>query len=447
MSPLEVLVIGAGKSTYFLLEYLYEYVESVNGEIYLADANSELLQKKSKGKNIKTVQLDITDQQKCFEVVRGKKLVVSMLPASMHIRVAEICLQLGVNLITASYISPEIQKMHNLVEEKGLIFLNELGVDPGLDHLSAMQALDRLRNQGNEITAFESFTGGLMAPESENPPWNYKFTWNPRNVVLAGQGGAVKFLHEGRYKYIPYQKLFRRTEIINIEGFGKFEGYANRDSLKYQQTYKLEKIKTLYRGTLRKPGFCKAWNLFVQLGLTDDSYKITNSDKLTNRDFINTFLPYHPSDSVEIKLKQYLSLQQDDIHLWEKLEYLELFKEERINLPNASPAEILESILTKKWTMKNTDKDMVAMWHKIGYRSSIGKSFEEYLSMVVIGENQQKTAMAKTVGLPLAIGAKLILENKISQKGVLLPTYPEIYEPILAELKDFGIVFEEKTIE
>ncbi len=442
----EVLVIGAGKSTQFLLNYLTAYSKKNGSLIYLADIDEQLLFEKTKGTKIKPVLLDVENDEKCKEIISGKSLVVSMLPANKHLTIAEICLSEKVHLLTASYISDEIKNLHNQAQQNGLIFLNELGVDPGLDHLSAMQALDELRQNGNTIKAFESFTGGLMSPESENKPWNYKFTWNPRNVVLAGQGGAVKFLQEKKYKFIPYQKVFRRTEIIEIDGFGKFEGYANRDSLKYQSTYDLKDIDTLYRGTLRRPGFCKAWDLFVQLGLTDDSYIVPNSKQMTHREFLNTFLAYHPTDSVEIKLRQYLSLQQDDIELWEKLTSLDLFEDIPIGIDNASPAKILESILKKKWTMLSQDRDMVVMWHKINYQSETGNLHEKQLYMVAIGEDENKTAMAKTVGLPLAMGAKLILERKINQTGVILPTQKQIYQPILNELREFGIHFKEKVI-
>lgn len=330
-------------------------------------------------------------------------------------------------------------------KKAGVIIINEIGVDPGIDHLSAKKIIDGIEENGGILLEFETFTGGLVAPESDNNPWNYKFTWNPRNVVLAGQGGAVKFIQEGTYKYIPYHKVFRRTEIIDIEGYGKFEGIANRDSLKYRSVYGLEDIKTMYRGTLRRPGFCRAWNTFVQLGATDDSYTIENSENMTFREFINLFLPYNPTDSVELKLRHYLNLAHDEIELFEKLEWLDLFEEIPIGLKNATPAQILQKILERKWTLSEDDKDMIVMWHRFVY-SIKGSQKELHSSMVVKGDNQVNTAMAKTVGLPVGITAKLILQGKISEAGIHIPIKKNIYEPLLAELEEFGIRFQEKMV-
>lgn len=245
-------------------------------------------------------------------------------------------------MVTASYVSDAMQALNEQVENKGLIFMNEIGLDPGIDHMSAMQVIDKIRAKGGKMLLFESFCGGLVAPVSDNNLWNYKFTWNPRNVVLAGQGGAAKFIQEGTYKYIPYHKLFRRTEFLDIEGYGKFEAYANRDSLKYRNAYGLNDVLTLYRGTIRRVGFSRAWNMFVQLGMTDDSYTLENSHQMSYRDFINSFLAYSPTDSVELKMRHYLKIDQDDI-MWDKLVELDLFNHtKKVGLHNATPAQILQ---------------------------------------------------------------------------------------------------------
>ena len=284
----------------------------------------------------------------------------------------------------------------------------------------------------------------MVAPESDNNPWNYKFSWNPRNVVLAGQGGAVKFKQEGTYKYIPYHKLFRRTELINIEGYGKFEGYANRDSLKYREVYGLEDIQTMYRGTLRRPGFCRAWDVFVQLGATDDSYVLENSEDLTFRQFINLFLPYNPTDSVELKFRHALNLAHDDLELFEKLKWLDLFEDIPVGIKNASPAKILQKILERKWTLEEGDHDMVVMWHKFVYKLN-GETKERHSSMVLKGDDRF-TAMAKSVGLPVGIASKLLLNGSIQEKGIHVPITKKMYTPILEELRNDGIVFVEKEI-
>jgi len=291
---------------------------------------------------------------------------------------------------------------------------------------------------------FESFTGGLVAPESDDNPWNYKFSWNPRNVVLAGAGGAVKFIQEGQYKYIPYHQLFRRTELVNIEGYGRFEGYANRDSLKYRDVYGLKDIPTIYRGTFRRPGFCRAWDVFVKLGMTDDSYVLEDSEDMTYRQFTNTFLAYNPNDSVELKLMHYLSIPQDS-ELMDKLSWIGLFDDVKIGLKKATPAQVLQHILEQKWTLKEDDKDMIVMYHKFGYEKE-GKQKMIESSMVTLGQNSEQTAMARTVGLPVGIATRLILKGTINTPGVQIPITKEIYEPMLAELEEHGICFNEREI-
>ncbi|MGB6035177.1 MAG: saccharopine dehydrogenase C-terminal domain-containing protein, partial [Cryomorphaceae bacterium] len=292
------------------------------------------------------------------------------------------------------------------------------------------------------------FTGGLVAPESDNNPWNYKFTWNPRNVVLAGQGGAVKFKHNGQFKYIPYQRLFRRTEIIEIPEYGRFEGYANRDSLNYRKTYGLEGIPTIYRGTLRRVGFGRAWNIFVLMGMTDDSYTMEGSANMTHREFTNSFLAYNQHDSVELKLMHYMKLDQDS-EIIDKLKWLGIFDDEPIGLDKPStPAQILQRILEKKWTLEPGDKDMIVMWHKLCYKKPGEEELKEInSSLVVIGEESPRTAMAKTVGLPVAMAARLVLSGEFNISGVHIPTIPELYKPILTELEEHGIVFNEREIE
>ncbi|MFT4522946.1 MAG: saccharopine dehydrogenase-like NADP-dependent oxidoreductase [Bacteroidia bacterium] len=441
----KILVIGAGRSTTYLLHYLAEKSEGYNWQITVADLDLKLAQNKCTNLRMVALKIDIQDDEILNQLVIKHDLIISMLPAHLHLNVAKACITHKVNMVTASYLSDEIKALHYQAKEAGITILNEIGVDPGLDHLSAMEIIHGIQSQGGQIEAFESFTGGLIAPESDNNPWNYKFTWNPRNVVLAGQGGAVKFIQNGLYKFIPYHKLFRRTEIIEIDNFGKFEGYANRDSLKYRETYGLSDVKTMFRGTLRRPGFCRAWDQFIQLGVTDDDYILPDTLNMTHREFINTFLSYNVSDSVEIKLRNYLRIEQDDVNLWERLEWLGLFDNTVIGIENASPARVLEHILKKKWTLKQTDKDMIVMWHKVNYRLD-GCDHELHSSTVVIGEDDQKTAMAKTVGLPLAIGAKHLLTGEINEKGTILPIKPEIYKPILEELKEHGIFFNEKRV-
>ncbi|MFK2818760.1 saccharopine dehydrogenase C-terminal domain-containing protein [Flavobacteriaceae sp. LMIT009] len=442
----KILIIGAGKSSSYLIKYFLDKSESENLHITIGDISSKNAKKLvGDHPNAIAISLDVFDKQSRSDAIKNSDIVVSMLPARFHIEVAKDCIKFGKNMVTASYISKEMQALDASVKNKGLIFMNEIGVDPGIDHMSAMQVIDRIRDRGGEIVLFESFTGGLVAPESDDNLWNYKFTWNPRNVVVAGQGGAAKFLQEGTYKYIPYHRLFRRTEFLEIEGYGRFEGYANRDSLKYQKEYCMENIKTLYRGTMRRVGFSRAWQMFVLLGMTDDSYTIDDSENMSYRDFINAFLPYSPTDSVELKFRHQLKIDQDDI-VWDKLEELDIFSSTKmVELKKATPAQILQKILMDSWTLKEDDKDMIVMYHKIGYELN-GKKEQIDATMVVLGEDQTYTAMAKTVGLPVAIATLDILNEKIITPGVQIPISKEVYDPILEELKDYGIEFKEKKV-
>ena len=440
-----ILVIGAGKSCSYLIDYLQKKASSENLQITVADISLDNAQKSvGNHSNSKAIQFDVFNEEQRINEIQKADIVVSMLPARFHIEVAKNCIEFEKHMVTASYVSDEMKKLDTLAKEKGLVFMNEIGLDPGIDHMSAMDVIHRISDQGAKILLFESFTGGLVAPESDNNLWNYKFTWNPRNVVLAGQGGAAMFIQEGTYKYIPYHKLFRRTEFLTL-GNQKFEAYANRDSLKYRSIYGLEKISTMYRGTIRKVGFSRAWNIFVQLGMTDDSYTIEGSEQMSYRDFVNLFLAYSPNDSVELKLRSYLKIDQDDI-MWDKLVELDIFSStKKVGLVNATPAQILQKILSDSWTLEEDDKDMIVMHHIFGYEMN-GKKHQIESSLMVKGENQTYTAMAKTVGLPVAIATLKILNKEITTPGVQIPITKEVYAPILKELEDYGITFIEKKV-
>lgn len=446
MATRTVLVIGAGKSTSQLVNYLLHKSQKENLAIIVGDISLEHAQKLvNKHPNGKAISLDVFNEQQRTQAIENATIVISMLPARFHIEVARDCVKLGKSMVTASYISKEMQALDKEAKEKGLVFMNEIGLDPGIDHMSAMQVLDRIRDTGGKILLFESFTGGLVAPESDTNLWNYKFTWNPRNVVLAGQGGAAEFIQEGTYKYIPYQRLFRRTEFLEVEGYGRFEGYANRNSLKYRSVYGLDDIPTLYRGTLRRVGFSKAWHIFVMMGMTDDSYKLQETETMSYRDFVNLFLPYSPTDSVELKLRHHVKIDQDDL-LWDKLVELDIFNpDKKIGLTNATPAQCLQRILEDKWTLAPNDKDMIVMYHKFGYEIN-GQRKQIDATMVNIGQDQVETAMARTVGLPVAMATLRILNGEITTPGVQLPISKEVYEPILKELEDYGITFKEYEV-
>ncbi|SEP88025.1 saccharopine dehydrogenase family protein [Flavobacterium urocaniciphilum] len=442
----KILIIGAGRSASSLIKYLLDKSEAENLFVTIGDLSEELARKKTNNhKNSRAIAFDVFNEEDRKREIQNADLVISMLPAHMHIEVAKDCVAFKKHMVTASYISDEMQALDEEAKANNIVLMNEIGLDPGIDHMSAMKIMDEIREQGGKIKLFESFCGGLVAPESDDNLWNYKFTWNPRNVVLAGQGGAAKFIQEGTYKYIPYHKLFRRTEFLDVEGFGRFEAYANRDSLKYREVYGLEDAKTCYRGTIRRVGYSKAWDVFVQLGMTDDTYIIDDSEHMSYRQFVNLFLPYHPTDSVDIKLRLQLKIDQDDI-IWDKIVELDILNNEKIvGLKNATPAQILEKILSDKWTLQPEDKDMIVMYHKIGYKIN-GEKKQIDSTMVCIGDDQTYTAMAKTVGLPVAIAAVKILNGDITSPGVQLPTSKEVYQPILKELEEYGVIFNEYDV-
>lgn len=441
-----ILIIGAGRSASSLIQYLMAKSEKEQLHLIIGDLSLELAQKKTNNHpNATPIALDIFNAQQRQDAIQKATIVISMLPAHLHIEVAKDCILFQKHMVTASYISEAMQALDAEAKAKGLIFMNEIGLDPGIDHMSAMKVIDEIKEKGGKMLLFESFCGGLVAPESDTNIWNYKFTWAPRNVVLAGQGGAAKFIQEGAYKYIPYCNLFRRTEFLEVEGYGRFEAYSNRDSLKYRSVYGLDDVLTLYRGTIRRVGFSKAWNMFVQLGMTDDSYIMEGSEAMTYRQFVNSFLPYHPTDSVELKMRHILKIDQDDI-MWDKLVELDLFSRiKKVGLKNATPAQILEKILSDSWTLQPEDKDMIVMYHKFGYEWN-GITSQIDSKMVCIGDDQMYTAMAKTVGLPVAMAALLILNGKIQTSGVQLPIQKEVYEPILKELESYGVVFNEQAM-
>jgi saccharopine dehydrogenase (NADP+, L-glutamate forming) len=438
----QILVLGAGLSATSLIDYLLKQAELYDWYIVLADIDEKLAQKKLKGHpRGKAQAFDVADSAAIDSLLDQKDVVVSLLPARFHDSIAIACLQKGIHMATASYVSPTLKAMEKEIKAKNLTFLNELGVDPGIDHMSAMRVIDSIRKKGGQLASFYSFTGGLVAPESDNNPWHYKFTWNPRNVVVAGQG-VSQFIKNGKYKYIPYHQLFNRILEREVLDYGRFEIYPNRDSLKYRKIYQLDNIPTIFRGTMRRPGYAAAWNVFVQLGCTDDTYVIEESENMTYREFVNTFLRYDPGKPVEEKLVDYLNLDPNG-EVMQKLKWLGIFDNRKIELKNATPAQILQKLLTEKWALDPDDKDMIVMQHEFEYELD-DTMYQITSSMVYIGKSTTETAMAITVGSPLAIAVKLLLTDQIKQKGVIIPTKPELYNPILDELETYGIRFIEK---
>jgi saccharopine dehydrogenase-like NADP-dependent oxidoreductase len=432
-----ILVLGAGRSSASLIQYLLANAAG-NWRVVVGDLAAHVAQTHIGSHPAGTaIAFDIADEPGSRNTIAAADVVISLVPATLHPKVARLCMALHKHLLTASYVSDEMKAMHTAALDQNLLFLNECGLDPGIDHMSAMQVIDRIRQQGGTLTTFESFTGGLIAPDTDpHNPWRYKFTWNPRNVVVAGQNTA-KFLQNGVFKYIPYQQLFRRITPVTVPAYGSFEGYANRDSLQYVDTYGLQGIKTMLRGTLRYPGYCSAWNILVQLGCCDDTYELEQVGTMTHRQFINAFLPIQTGEDPAGKLAAHFNLDPAGPEL-QRLRWSGFFDEEAIGLTKATPAQIVEHILNKKWKLNPRDKDLVVMWHRFVYEAE-GREHQIQASLVATGDDAVHTAMAKTVGLPLAIAAKLLLQNKISRRGVAIPTTPDFYDPILQELNTLGI--------
>lgn len=437
-----IFIIGAGRSSYYLIRYLLEHAPG-NWTVTVGDVSLDLAKEKvGNHSSGSAISFDIHDADSREKEIAKADLVISMLPAFMHVEVARDCVRLKKHLVTASYVSPEMQALNADASAQGLILLNECGLDPGIDHMSAMKAIHEIRGQGGRLTAFRSYTGGLVAPESNDNPWGYKFSWNPRNVILAGQGTAT-FIEHGEYRYLPYNRLFTQTETIQVDGCGEYEGYANRDSLAYRKIYGLEDIPTLIRGTLREKGYCRAWNVFVRLGLTDDNITIENSQNLTYAGLLNAFLPERKGKLLPVRLAEFMEMEPDDSAI-QKVVWTGITSEEIIGLDHASPAQILQHLLEAKWKLRKEDRDLVVMQHIFEFEQDHQTS-QRISSLIVKGENSEHTGMARTVGLPVAIASKLILEGKIKLRGVVIPVHPEIYLPVLAELSNQGIHFDEKV--
>jgi saccharopine dehydrogenase (NADP+, L-glutamate forming) len=432
-----ILLFGAGKSATCLIEYLGNCCEENDWKLLVCDTNIEVAESKIKAfKSAKALSIDVSDEKKRHEIIFISDIVISMLPPALHFLVAKDCVQFSKDLLTASYLDENIQSLQKEVLEKGLLFLGEMGLDPGIDHMSAMKMINEIKNEGGEISSFKSHCGGLVAPESDDNPWHYKITWNPANVVRAGSSGAV-YKEDGKIIEVPYSKIFADdTHQIDVPELSPLSWYANRDSLSYLKTYDLAETSTFIRTTLRYPAFCRGWNKIVALDLTNNS---DQEEILNCKTFAEWFL---------LK-KEKLNLENEvdffDQEFLQQIDFLTLRSNKESPFKVASSATILQYLLERKLVMQPFDKDMIVMLHEIEYEINNEKK-RTSSCLIVKGEDQLHTAMAKTVGLPLAIATKLILQKKINLNGLHIPVIPEIYEPVLEELKLNGIEFKENTI-
>lgn len=437
-----ILVIGAGRTSTSLINYLVSKSAEQDWFITIADQSPELALSKSKNHpRTKGIQFDIFNEAERSSLISKADIVASLLPETLHVHLVKDCILNRANLVTASYVSPQMASYDEQVKSAGLVFLNEMGLDPGIDHMDTLRLITKTKNKGGQLISLRSFGGGLVSPESDDNPWGYKITWNPMNVVMAGMAGA-RYVEDGKLRIVPYNRIFLHTHPVEIPGLGKFEAYPNRDSIKYRRIYNVPRIPNVFRGSLRKPGFCKAWNALAQVGLTDNRYFVPDAHRLTYEEWLSFYLPRKNSLTTKERLALFLN-ESNDSELIQKIEWLGLLSDKKIELHDSTPADILLELLQKKWKFAENDKDMVILHTEVEYL--INGSGERITStMVNYGKENYNTAMSATVGLPMGVGVNLILNNKISERGVIIPIYPDIYEPALKELAELGIVFKEE---
>ena len=435
-----VVIFGAGKSSPYLIKKIQESSDQLELQITIIDTSFDQLPDDCRQhKNTDYFSTSINEKKAITKIISHQDLVISMLPAHLHIAIAQLCLIHKKNLLTASYVHPKMELLHKEAQKKGLLFLNEMGVDPGLDHMSAMELIQKLKKQGANITGFYSHTGGLIK-KTQPDSWNYKFTWNPKNVITAGAEGAT-YIKDKQITNIPYHRVFTEITPVTINN-KKYDSYPNRNSLAYAEKYNLKEIKNLYRGTLRHDGYCNAWNIFVKLGMTEDSQLLSFKTAANRKDFLNYFLP--KNQNTEIAFLELFNLTRTH-PIFKKFEGLDFFYEEKkLTQTKGTAAKLLLSILSEDWQMRSNDKDSLVMQHQVNY-SIDGINYCTKSELSVTGENNHYTAMAKTVGAPMFEAAILMLKNKIKLTGVHIPTKTVIYQPILERLKNHGLEFTETT--
>lgn len=435
-----ILVFGAGKSSSYLIRYLLEKASKYFWQITVADSNLNAALQRIGDHHFGTAcQLDIHEDILRRRLISNANIVISLLPPALHIVVAKDCLTLKKNLVTASYVSDEINNLHVDARNSGLLFMNEIGLDPGIDHMSSMKVIDEIERLGGDIYSFKSYTGGLVSKQSDNNPWHYKISWNPWNIVLAGKSGA-EFLKEGRTIHLSHQQLFKEIEVHDVPGYGRLAAYANRDSLKYQTLYGLKNVRTMMRATFRHEDFCIGWGVVVSLGLVNeqDSY---DDKKLTYHSWFMTATAHISGQTAEERI---LHVAEGNRYALELIQWLGLYSQENINLfARLNSSEILLKRIEEKWMMQEDDKDLIVMHHEFEYgRKNVNATLTS--TLIVEGENKIYTAMAKTVGLPMAIFTKLFLTGKINKLyGVHIPIMKSVYKPVLKELNSYGIEFAE----
>ncbi len=443
-----ILILGAGKSTPVLITYLLQNAERENWKLIVADQDEGLARERLNGHPRGTAErLDIRDTEKRVRLLKSSDVVINMLTRPFQHMIALECLHLNTHVLTASYEDPKVGQLHQEAIDRNVLILNEMGLDPGIDHMSGMAMVERVRNKGGMVTGFRSYGGGLPAPEMRPNPLNYVITWNPRNVLMAGEDGAI-FKEDNRTYVLPFHEIFRRTWPVQIPGIGRMEAYPNRDSLAYIGILGLDHVHTMIRGTLRYPGWSETWYHLVRLGLTNEILRIPNLKDITYGEMVGMFLPNHSKDELEQEVAEYLDVNPTG-EIMDKLRWLGLFSDDKIGFDARTISDVMLHLIQDKLAMPKDGRDMVILMHEIEATYPDEKNRVEMLRSLMIdyGKPNGPTAIAHSVGLPVAITARLLLRGELNITGCRIPTRKEIYEPVLRELAKEGIGFTETTVD
>jgi saccharopine dehydrogenase (NADP+, L-glutamate forming) len=434
----KVLVLGAGLVAGPLVKYLLEQPEF---QVTVADMEEGRAAKLVAGHpRGQAAVLDIGQRNVLAAAIGRADLVVSMVPYTFHPLVAELAVEQGKPVVTASYVSPAMQALDARAKDRGVILLNELGLDPGIDHMEAMRIIHEVHEDGGSVLAFTSYCGGLPAPEANTNPFGYKFSWSPRGVLLASKNSA-RFLKDGRIVTIPAEDLFAKPEVIGIAGLGDFEGYPNRDSVTYREAYGIPEARTVFRGTLRYPGWCETVRKMVELGLLDDTRK--DRSGATFRGLMRELTGAGAGTETRAAVAAKLRLEPGSAVI-ARLDWLGLFDENPLPVAKGSALDNLTALMIDKLSYGEGERDMIVLQHEFLARTGSGRTERIVSTLIDYGLPGGDSSMSRTVGLPAAIGARLILEGRIGLTGVRVPVHPEIYGPILDDLETLGVRFEEK---
>ncbi len=442
-----ILVLGAGQSTPYLIRHLLDRAEQ-NGWFVTVGDRVEAVAQSRVGDHPRgnAISIDANDQAMMASQIRKSDIVVNLLAPTFQHQVAWECVESGKHMISASYRDQQLRDLHLDAERKGILILTELGLDPGIDHISAMPLIHDIKRRGGRITSFVSYGSGVPAPDSLSNPLKYVITWNPRNVVMSAEHGA-QFLAGGKIKIVPYRLVFQRSWPVHVEGLGTMEAYPNRDSLSYQKAYGLEDAETMIRGTLRWPGWSETWSQVVRLGLPNEVLRIPQLPERTYAEVLEMFLPRAVTGPrLEQRVATHLNISPTG-QIMENLRWLGLFSEEKIGGDGETAADMMIGLLRKRLVFKNGSQDMVVLQHEIDvcYPEEGMRKERVTCTMIEKGDPNGFTAMARTVGLPAAIAVELVLNDELPITGSYIPTHPAIYTPILAELKKVGLTFTESV--